>query len=183
LLVPYNISIVENGYEFTTDYLLTYSVYFIDVTETFQSQVKVYSFGFGLVDHTGEIPPDERVGQTVTKILDNFFCLHEDIILYVPMESDGKEKKRLRLFDIWWAAYKKYFVCENLYKDRIEFKYESNKDFIVTIFFKESQREQAFEIYMDLSLKFGTNQSDSMTDPFPTSKNKSNPPTASSVNK
>jgi hypothetical protein len=146
LLVPYNISVVDNGYEFTTKNNLTYSVYFIDITETFQSQVKVYSFGFGLVNHTGEIPPDERVGHTVTKILDDFFCVNDDIILYVPMESDGKENERLRLFDIWWATYKKYFVCENLVKDRIEFRYESNKDFIVTVFFKEPQRQPALEI-------------------------------------
>lgn len=92
---------------------------------------------------TGEILYDERVGHTVTKILDDFFCTNEDIILYVPMEADGKEKERLRLFDIWWASYKKYFVCENLEKDRIEFKYESDKDFIVTIFFKEPQRQAA----------------------------------------
>ena len=95
---------------------------------------------------TGEILYDERVGHTVTKILDDFFCTNEDIILYVPMEADGKEKERLRLFDIWWASYKKYFVCENLEKDRIEFKYESDKDFIVTIFFKEPQRQAALEI-------------------------------------
>jgi len=146
LLVPYKVSSVDNGYEFTTGNNLTYSVYFIDITDTFQSQVKVYSFGFGLVNYSGEIPPDERVGHTVTKILDDFFFINDDIILYVPMESDGKEKERLRLFDIWWATYRKYFVCQNLKKDRIEFKYDSNKDFIVTIFFKESQRQPALEI-------------------------------------
>jgi hypothetical protein len=146
LLAPYNISVVDNGYEFVTDNNLTYAVYFIDITETFQSQVKVYSFGFGLVNHEGEIPYDERVGHTITKTLDDFFCVNDDIILYVPMESDGKEKERLRLFDIWWASYKKYFLCQNLDKDRIEFKYESDKDFIVTIFFKEPQRHRAFEI-------------------------------------
>lgn len=146
MLAPYNISVVANGYEFTTDNNLTYAVYFIDITETFQSQVKVYSFGFGLVNHAGGIPPDERVGHIVTKILDDFFCSNDDIILYVPVESDGKGRERLRLFDIWWATYKKYFVCENLERDRIEFKYESDKDFIVTIFFKEPQKQTALEI-------------------------------------
>ena len=117
MLAPYNISVVNNGYEFSTDNDLTYSAYFIDITETFQSTVRVYSFGFGLVNHDGEILYDERVGHTVTKILDDFFCTNDDIILYVPMESDGKEKERLRLFDIWWASYKKYFLCENLEKE------------------------------------------------------------------
>ena len=146
MLVPYNISVVNNGYEFRTDNHLTYSVYFIDITDTFNLQVRVFSFGFGLVNHSGEIPSDERVGHTITKILDDFFCANDDIILYVPLESDGKEKERVRLFDIWWASYNKYLVCDNLVKDRIEFKYETNKDFIVTVFFKEPQRQSALEI-------------------------------------
>lgn len=88
----------------------------------------------------------KELGQTITRILDNFFCANDDVILYVPMENDGKENERLRLFDIWWASYKKYFVCTTLQKDRIEFKYESHKDFIVTIFFKEPQRKPAHDI-------------------------------------
>ncbi len=146
MLVPYDLTVVNNGYEFTTSNDLTYSVYFIDITETFNSKVRIFSFGFGLFGHEGEIPYDERVGHTITRLLDDFFWVNDDIILYVPQETDRKEKERLRLFDIWWASYKKYFKCENLEMDRVEFKYETTRDFIVTIFFKTTQRGAAQDI-------------------------------------
>jgi hypothetical protein len=149
LLIPYDFTVIDNGYEFTTSNALTYSVYFIDVTETFNSEVNVFSFGFGIEGYHGEIPQDGRVGQTIAKILDDFFLRYDDIILYVPSESDGKEKERLRLFDIWWTSYKPYFQCDNLEMDRVEFKYQGNKDFIVTVFYKVPQRESARKILYD----------------------------------
>ena len=53
-----------------------------------------------LHDQCKDFPADHRIGETIAALLDNFFTINFDIIVYVPMATDGKSDLSLRLFEV-----------------------------------------------------------------------------------
>ena len=71
--------------------------------------------------------------------------------MYIPSDHDLRDTARLRLFDRWYARLAPYAVCQELDTARYSFQYEAEKRFVVTLFFKNAQRELAQRIiYGDL---------------------------------
>jgi hypothetical protein len=72
LLNPYEITVVESGYEFSTDNQIIYYVYFTNVSETFNEKNGIYSFGFEPRNVINQpIPKDQRVGDTIAAIVES----------------------------------------------------------------------------------------------------------------
>lgn len=89
MLSPYEIVVAGSGYEFTTSHQITYYVYFIDVSETFGEKSRVFSFGFEPKNqsHESALVKDVRIADTIAKIIDSFFIVNDNVIVYVPYDS------------------------------------------------------------------------------------------------
>lgn len=145
MLSPYEITPIQNGCTFTTTGGNVYTCYFDDVTATLSSPVPAFSFGFAAAKPLSSLGYDPRVSHTIVKVLDDFFCTRNEVVIYSPSDIDGREMCRVRLFDKWWNSYEDFFVCEDLETERaIIAMGETN--LVVTIFFRSSQRETAQEI-------------------------------------
>lgn len=104
-LNPYDV--VEEGelmYSFTTVHGIEYRVYFLDYSAYLPGFGGVYSFN---IEPENEIPHpiDSRIAQTVVHILRQFFSNHENSMIMVCDNSDGKELKREKLFSRWFTFY------------------------------------------------------------------------------
>ena len=148
MLNPYEITVVESGYEFSTDNQIIYYVYFTDVSETFNERDGVYSFGFEPRNVTDQVlmPKDQRVGDTIAKIIESFFIKNKNVIVYVPYDKDKKDKLRMRLFDIWFNKYQDKVACPKLNKDRISLILSDEIYLDVTAIFGIEQTELAQKI-------------------------------------
>jgi len=85
-------------YKFITKSGVVYAAYFIDISESFGAD-HVYSFSF---DAAGKPVRDERVRDTIVKILDDFFQVNQNSLIVVCETSDKKENARFRLFERWY---------------------------------------------------------------------------------
>jgi hypothetical protein len=155
LLTPYQLVTTDKGYEFTTSHQVTYEVYFTDVTPTFPSvNVKVFSFGFDCLSipeniDRNNLPADNRIGKTIVSELDDFFTSNTDIIVYVPMDTDGKAGLRLRLFEFWWYRFKSQINCQQIEKDRYTVTYPDN-EFIATMIYRTEIRSAVQRVIYSL---------------------------------
>lgn len=148
MLKPYNLVPFRAGHCFTTASRRCYYLYFTDVSETFGG-APVYSFGFELISGEKCLLQDKRIAQTICKALDNFLHENDHVIIYVPLDRDGKEASRVRLFDQWFSRYSHDFTCKEIEKDRVIFKYDNEKDLVVTVFFKTPQRAVVKKVLYD----------------------------------
>jgi hypothetical protein len=145
LLNPYALTEHPKGKQFTCP-SGEYCLYITDLSETFSNQ-PVYSFGFEVImQGERQYSIDHRISHTICKYLDDFFCQRDELILYVPADLDRKERARLRLFDTWFEKYKDDFSCRDLETCRYSFRYDDDKEFIVTIFYKSPQKAIAEKI-------------------------------------
>jgi Family of unknown function (DUF6169) len=151
LLNPYDIKVVHSGYEFLTDNQLNYYVYFTAVSQTFGEKNKVFSFGFEPKDikDYSSIPPDQRVGDTIAKIMESFFNTNENVIVYVPYDKDGKDKLRMRLFSIWFNRYQGKLNCPALSKDSVSLILNEKIYINVTAIFRIEQAQLAHRILFE----------------------------------
>ena len=107
---PYQLQESEDGYIFTTDYGLTYLIYFIDYSFTFSDYPKivcpVYTFNIEVKDgdHTAT-PEDPRIGDTVADMLELFFKDLDNVAIYTCDSLDDRQVGRRRKFDLWFYLY------------------------------------------------------------------------------
>jgi hypothetical protein len=94
-------------YKFETDHGLIYYLFLIDYSEFWglpeNSPFKFYEFGFSCENREVYSGPDPKVEETVTEFVVKFLSTHNDSILYVASQQDGKQKERYRLFDMWYS--------------------------------------------------------------------------------
>jgi hypothetical protein len=101
----YEIFEIPNGFLFTTNQGIEYTVYFINGEEYLPNQSyskDLYVFGFQSKIKSAY---DKRVGETIIKILNQFFVEGKNMIVYSCDQSDRKEIARKKLFDSWFNAY------------------------------------------------------------------------------
>jgi hypothetical protein len=149
LLTPYPLTVTDRGYEFTTIHQVRYEVYFTDISALFEDvHVNVFSFGFEVLHFAvsqftiRHAPADDRVGETIVFVLNDFFASNPDIIVYVPMDADGKAMFRLRLFEKWWRRFERSLSCPPVEKDSYTFEYP-NDSFVATIMYRTEIRAEA----------------------------------------
>lgn len=141
MLTPYPIITTDKGYRFITTHQIYYEAYFTDITQTFPLvSIRVLSFGFDCA-HVPEdctitsLPVDNRVGETIATILDQFFTHNRDVLIYVPMDTDQKAMQRSRLFDMWWQRFKPHLNCQVVERDRYIFTYPGD-EFVATLLYR-----------------------------------------------
>lgn len=119
---PYEITKEKDGfYSFVTKHGITYYAYFLDYSGYHSAFTDVYTFNIEPEDDRSH-PIDKQIALTVVHILKLFFSRHENAMIMICDNLDGKEMKRERLFSRWFASYndgslRKYdaSVCANDY--------------------------------------------------------------------
>jgi len=99
---PYEYTEVENGYRFETDFGAIYELIFLLYPTVNESEdYVVYMFNIEQI-RKGKIHKDDRIRQTVEKILTLFFAENTNAILVVMDTYDNKQNARQRMFRNWF---------------------------------------------------------------------------------
>ncbi len=104
--VPYKVtkSKEEGFYEFITIHDVHYSVGFME--DDLLMQEDAYQLIIANVNHRSS-PRDAKVRDTVIGIVDEFFRKNNTTLLYICETGDSKQSMRSRLFEYWFASYKR----------------------------------------------------------------------------
>ena len=76
-------------------------------------------------------PNDSKLKLTILYILDSFFKVNNDILLYICETGDGMQKMRSRLFSYWFSVY-----AENddfLFLPQVVYDEEENENYAALI--------------------------------------------------
>ena len=111
LLSPYPLQ--ENdeySFEFITDAGIKYKIYFLDYSYMFSGYTHitcpVYSFNIDAIEgNPDDSPGDDRVGATVSDVMNLFFSKVDNVAVYVCDSMDERQYARKRKFDRWFYAY------------------------------------------------------------------------------
>lgn len=100
---PYEVwSESECDYFFATDYGVIYKISFGDDAPIWKSGA--YTFDIQNTNHKTS-PNDIKVKQTIVCIVEEFFRINNDILLYICETGDDKQAIRNRLFIRWFNEY------------------------------------------------------------------------------
>ncbi len=99
---PYEITLNNGDFDFTTDSGTRYSVSFLEDVPL--GGCDTYQFGFRKREdsHSGY---DVHVKDTLIAIIEQFFTENKNVLLYICDTSDGREAKRNRLFVKWFEDF------------------------------------------------------------------------------
>ena len=106
----YQVFLSQTGkYLFKTDYDILYAVDF-----ELDSNPYYTAYWFNLTNPKNhKSPGDIKIAQTVICIIEEFFRLNPDLLLYMCSTDKGKQAQRARLFLRWFNGYeqqKKYLI-------------------------------------------------------------------------
>ena len=99
---PYEVTLNNGDFDFTTDSGTRYSVSFLEDVPL--GGCDTYQFGFRKREdtHSGY---DAHVKDTLIAIIEQFFAENANVLLYICDTSDGREEKRNRLFVKWFEEF------------------------------------------------------------------------------
>lgn len=111
MLSPY--PLLENdpySFEFITDTGIKYKIYFLDYSYMFADYTNitcpVYSFNIDAIEGDPDNSPgDDKVGATVSDVMNLFFSKVDNVAVYVCDSMDERQFARKRKFDRWFYAY------------------------------------------------------------------------------
>jgi hypothetical protein len=126
---PYSYELIV-GYEmlyiFKTDYEVLYEVRFKPTPYLFSSDKPyandAYEFSIIVIDNPNHVSPpfDNRIGETIAKVFDDFYSKFGNAInLYICASHDNRQSVRFRKFSGWFATFgsNKYFKFESFVTD------------------------------------------------------------------
>ena len=99
---PYEITLNNGDFDFTTDTGTRYSVSFLEDVPL--GGCDTYQFGFRKRENTHG-GYDSNVKDTLIAIIEQFFIENKNVLLYICDTSDGREAKRNRLFVRWFEEF------------------------------------------------------------------------------
>ena len=101
----------EGFFEFFTIHNVHYSVGFMDDNHTLMPNEEAYHLIIANVNHL-KSPSDAKVRDTVLQIVDEFFSANNTTLIYICETGDNKQAQRSRLFEHWFATYRRkgYFT-------------------------------------------------------------------------
>jgi hypothetical protein len=98
----YQVYVGQTGkFLFKTDYGILYAVDFELDSNPFYT---AYWFNLTNPDHT-KSPGDSKIAQTVICIIEEFFRLNPEVLLYMCSTDKGQQAQRARLFLHWFNGY------------------------------------------------------------------------------
>ena len=119
---PYKVELINNEYLFETDHDIQYAVDFKD-----ESSFKQPAYWFGLSNRSGKPSPnDKKIRMTIVLILEEFFRVNPDILLYMCDNANDQQAMRSRLFLRWFNAYRhqeEYYTRTEMIRDDEEENY------------------------------------------------------------
>lgn len=150
LFSPYPVFQDGDEYLFKTDYGIIFAVQFS--LETSANRLKAYWFGLSNRSHLPS-PNDPKVRGTIICIIEEFFRLNPNVLLYMCDSTNNQQAMRSRLFLRWFNAYdlkKSFYIQSAMVVDEDIPTYvamiiqRSNPDFdeIVGLFKKEIEMFQ-----------------------------------------
>lgn len=98
------------SYEFLTDTGIRYKIYFLDYSYIFSAYLNitcpVYSFNIEAIEGNPDLAPgDDRVGATVSTVMNLFFAQVDNVGVYVCDSMDDRQLARKRKFDLWFYTF------------------------------------------------------------------------------
>lgn len=121
LNAPYSVWNVADYYYFRTKHGAIYKIGFMDDDTIWESGA--YQFVIVNENHTPS-PNDPKLRGTIFCIIENFFKVNPEILLYLCETGDGKQASRNRLFVRWFREYAQkhlyYFDTVEMSADGIE---------------------------------------------------------------
>jgi hypothetical protein len=99
---PYGVRIEDGEYWFHTDYDIVYAIEF-EPEDVFDI-APAYWFGIANRSHKAS-PNDPKVRATIICIIEEFFRVNPDILLYMCDSADDQQSMRNRLFLRWFHGY------------------------------------------------------------------------------
>lgn len=112
LFAPYKVWEQKDGINFETEYGVKYAVNFDDDSNPYYT-----AYWLNLMNkNNGKSPRDKKVEQTIICIIEEFFRVNPDILLYMCSTSDGRQAQRARLFLHWFngAEQQKLYVVRSV---------------------------------------------------------------------
>lgn len=100
---PYNVSMrTEQVYYFKTDVGMICTITFMDDYSIWEEGA--YQF---VINNENQVPSplDTKLRDTIFILIDAFFAVNPDILLYICETGDGKQEFRSRLFLRWFNTY------------------------------------------------------------------------------
>ena len=107
LNIPYTIWEMDGSYLFKTDYGIVYKISFMEDDTIWDSGA--YQFLITNLSNSAS-PNDSKLKLTILYILDSFFKVNNDILLYICETGDGKQAMRNRLFIRWFQQYSEHHL-------------------------------------------------------------------------
>lgn len=111
MLSPYPLQVNdEYSFEFITETGIRYKIYFLDYSYLFNDYTHitcpVYSFNIDAIEGNPDLSPgDDRVGATVSVVMNLFFSKVDNVGVYVCDTLDDRQQARKRKFDRWFYAF------------------------------------------------------------------------------
>ena len=120
---PYKVEEDSGQYIFETDHGILYGVSFDE--EPMPGSLKAY--WFNLANYSQKASPrDVKIRTTVILIIEEFFRVNPDILLYMCDSANNQQAQRSRLFLHWFNTYgqqTEYYTCTEMVKDGNEENY------------------------------------------------------------
>lgn len=110
----YEITEIENGYQFIAETNIAYFVVFVSypiLSDIFPTSIFMLNIDryvpTGMKGHAN----DGKVRDTIISILESFFTKHEEALITICDVVDGKQFARKRLFERWFDLYNNDRLC------------------------------------------------------------------------
>ena len=128
---PYKVWGAGFVYRFESDYGIKYLVDF-----ELDSNPYYTAYWFNLTNHShAKSPGDVKIAQTVVCIIEEFFRLNPDVLLYMCSTDNGQQAMRNRLFLRWFNGYeqqKRYLIKSTEVKS-IDAEGNPSKEYVALI--------------------------------------------------
>ena len=120
---PYKVELEDGEYLFETDHAIQYAVSFDEES----MPEGLAAFWFNLTNRSQKASPgDTKIRVTIILMIEEFFRVNPDILLYMCDSADNQQAQRSRLFLHWFNAYGQqsdYYTRTEMVKDEEEENY------------------------------------------------------------
>ena len=124
---PYMVWENERGFSFKTDHGIFYSAEF----DREISNLNVVAYWFNLTNNSQKNSPnDEKIRETVVCVIEEFFRVNPDILLYICDTANNQQAMRARLFLRW---FNKFAESKDFVIKTAEVKSEEESDYVALI--------------------------------------------------
>lgn len=120
---PYKVELINNEYLFETDHDIQYAISF----DPEKLSDVIFAYWFNLANRSRKPSPnDKKIRMTIVLILEEFFRVNPDILLYICDNANDQQAMRSRLFLRWFNSYghqEEFYTRTEMIRDEEEENY------------------------------------------------------------